>query len=122
MNIRISVPLVPDSVNTYSRHAKGGHYKSARASAFERDFAMFVRGNRIIGEKFAVSLRVYVGPRQHPDVDNLPKQILDGLSRNGVLVSEKGKQLSDNHITKLEVERITTDRENPRTEILIETL
>jgi len=120
--ISFVVPLVPPSVNTYTRHSKGRHFKTAETEAFERAMATFCRGHRCVGEKFSVRLDVYFGPKQARDVDNLPKCVLDGIAKNGVLVNRKGEPLSDNHVDELTVRKWSTDRKNPRTEITVRAL
>ena len=121
-SVTFTVPLVPDSVNTYTRHSGGRHYKSKRATAFENAFPLFCRNLQVVGEKFAVSIIVYVGPKQHPDVDNLAKQPLDCLALAGLLVNRKGEVISDNHVRKMSIERNDEQRDNPRTEITVTAL
>ncbi len=116
--ISFTVPMIPDSVNTYTRHSAGMHFKSKRAQAWERDFHLFVKGH-VTGDTFAVTLRFVLGPRQHPDIDNLGKQPLDSLARAGVLRNGKGIAVSDNKIKRLTMEIVDNDRKNERTEITV---
>jgi Holliday junction resolvase RusA-like endonuclease len=116
------VPMIPDSVNTYTRHAKGRHFKSDRARAFEHTMPLFVRGAHVVGTRFSVSLRFVLGPKQHPDIDNLAKQVLDSLADCGVFRSAAGKFLSDNSVKRLTMEIDDEDRKNPRTEIIVRAL
>ena len=117
--IRFVVPMIPDSVNTYTRHAKGRHFKSKRAQSFEAMLPLFVRGQYVIGKRFEVHLLFVLGPRQHPDIDNLPKQVLDGLAGAGVFRSAEGKRLTDNSVKRMIVDLDDEDRKNPRTEITV---
>jgi Holliday junction resolvase RusA-like endonuclease len=122
MSARIVIPLIPESVNHYTQHSKGRHFKNKRAQAFEAALPLYIRGQKVCGERFSVSLRFVLGPKQHPDVDNLPKQVLDGLAKAGVFINYKGTPLSDNKVKRLVVDVIENDRANCRTEITVEAI
>lgn len=99
----IHVPLVPPSVNAYTRHGNGRHYKSAEANAFENAFPLFVRGQHVIGKSFYVFVGVTLGAKDKLDADNAPKMVLDALADCAVFRDSKGRTLSDAHVTHLEV-------------------
>lgn len=111
--MKIVVPLVPPSVNSYVRHTrKGGHYVTKEARAFRNAICVLAAGRTVAAEQYEVRLSVYLGKGLHPDVDNLPKCCLDALEDAGVIHSDAAVQ-------KLTVEKFR-DWENPRTEIVVE--
>ena len=120
--IEFTIPLVPPSVNTYTRHARGRHFKTKEAAAFEAAFPFFFRNPGCVGETFRVEIDVWLGPKMHRDIDNLPKQVLDGISRGGLLVNGKGKILSDYAVKELEVRMFSDERDNQRTTVRIYSL
>lgn len=96
--VTLVIPMLPPSVNTYTRHTRSGrHYKSAETEAWEWAFASLCGHEWVEGERFFVHITYTFGPKQHPDIDNLQKCVLDAIAKAGMLRSKKGKKLSDSH-------------------------
>jgi len=94
-SLTFTVPLVPPSVNTYVRHARGRHYKTTEAKAFAQAvhiFAVKELGSEnwpLHGTNFRVSALVSCRNRKSADVDNYLKLILDSLVDAGVLPDDR---------------------------------
>ena len=108
---RIVVPMEPPSVNGYVRHARGRHFKTKAAEAWEWAMAVYARNTASIEGDVEVEYIVYRGKGSKGDVDNYAKVILDGLKNVGVLKT-------DDAVTDL-IGRKRRDRDNPRTEIIV---
>lgn len=113
--VKISVPLVPPSVNAYVRHTRSGrHYVTGEAKAFKAAVQVLSRGASVPATGYAVQLAIYLGKGQRIDVDNAAKLPLDALVAAGVIGS-------DAWIERLTIEKFR-DWENPRTEIEVTAL
>ena len=95
-SVKIVIPLVPPSVNAYVRHyTTGRHHLTAEAVSFRDGLCLIARTAKRLDpsvQRFDVDIRVYLAERlwiQVPDVDNLPKLILDGLKLGGVFVDDR---------------------------------
>lgn len=84
----IEIPGVPPSVNSYVRHARGGHYVTAAAERFKADLALLAAGRRVAGDEYEVWITVTLGKWQRGDIDNFSKVSLDGLVEAGVIRSD----------------------------------
>jgi Holliday junction resolvase RusA-like endonuclease len=122
----ITVPMLPPSVNHYVEHkGLGVHVKSAAAKAWERDWPIWGRQRSIVGKRFAVTIAYRFGPRDHFDVDNLNKCVLDCVAKSGMLRDAKDKALSDSHVKCLHVEIFDRPEHRelgPQTEITIDAM
>jgi Holliday junction resolvase RusA-like endonuclease len=121
--------MLPPSTNKYVRHfeseGKQIHTKTPQVRAWERDFALFVRGQYVTGERFQATLRFRFGPGDGYDVDNLNKCALDCTAKAGVIRDPEGHWLSDRWFKKLIVEIHDTDQDRKlgqQTEIIVEAL
>lgn len=121
--------MLPPSVNHYVEHGfrrgKPYHAKTPEALAWERDVAMFLRGEFVTGLRFAAQLRFRMGPGQGFDVDNLNKCTLDSVANAGAIRDAKGKWLSDRHFKTLHVEILDLPEHRAlgaQTEITIEAI
>lgn len=91
----ITIPLLPPSVNHYVFHGNTRrHHLSRDAAKFRDDLCLISKGKRAIAQsnRFDVEIRVYyvMRPWQHvPDVDNLPKLVLDGLKAARVFPDDR---------------------------------
>ena len=101
----IKVPMVPPSVNAYTRHANGHHYKSRDARSFEAIFPVFVNGQFVSAKSFKVFLRIVLGRGDKGDADNFAKMPLDMCARAGVFRDLKGELMSDAHVDILTIVR-----------------
>jgi Holliday junction resolvase RusA-like endonuclease len=117
-SVRITVPLIPPSVNHYKmRTRRGVTFVTDDAKAFKA--AVCYCSLRHTSDPFKafsdcdleVEVIVYQGKGDKGDVDNYAKCVLDGLVEAGVI-------RTDAAITDLTL-RKRRDRENPRTEINI---
>lgn len=127
--VKITIPMLPPSVNHYIKHAvvrgKQRHFKTPETEAWERDFGYFVRGQYVIGKRFAVILRFRMGEGDGFDVDNLNKCTLDCAAKAGTIRNKKGDWLSDRWFKRLTVEILDTEQDRAlgqQTEIIIEAL
>lgn len=99
----IVIPLVPPSVNkTLTHEARTGCMKSEHRK-FRDDVIILARGKKapILAERFDVEIRVYLAERpwqRVPDVDNLSKLLLDGLTKAEVFPDDKF--ISDIHVRR----------------------
>jgi crossover junction endodeoxyribonuclease RusA len=114
--VKIVIPLVPPSVNSYVRHTrKGGHYVTAEAKAFKEAVAILGREKGdLVAEAYHVHIDVYLGKNGRGDLDNFAKIPIDALVYAGIIRSD-----SDVEAVSL---RKFRDPGNPRTEITIEAL
>jgi crossover junction endodeoxyribonuclease RusA len=83
--MKITIPGVPPSVNSYVRHSRGRHYKTSAATKFQSDIAILAAGRVVNADEYWVTIEVTLGPKQRGDVDNFPKVCLDGLVKAGVI-------------------------------------
>jgi len=122
MSIKILIPMEPIGVNHYVRHTRSGrHYKTPEAKSFEEIGAIACRGFSVSAKAFSVTVNIYQGAGKKGDIDGYLKQTLDLLATNGVLLDKKGKRTTDAHITELHATK-QRDRDNPRTEVIVEGL
>lgn len=109
--VRISIPLIPPSVNHYKRTSGGRYFVTKEAVAFMDAIALLRRGQSITAKFYTVAADIFLGFGKRGDVDNFAKCILDGLVKAGVIHSDAA------------VEELTLrkhrDRGNPRTEIVV---
>lgn len=123
------LPMLPPSVNHYTLHGGGKHYKSPEAAAFERDFPLVLptsaRGAFVTSEskRFAVTVRINPGPGGRGDIDNRSKLLLDCCAAAGMFRDGKGREVSDAHVK--ETHHYLDDspeqrREGPYVDITIE--
>jgi Holliday junction resolvase RusA-like endonuclease len=123
--VSISIPMVPPSVNHYVTHGGGFHRKSAEAKAWERDWPIFSQRKFVQGSRFAVTLEIWLAPKDKGDVDNFSKCPLDCIAKSGMLIDAKGLPLTDATIIALHVFLYKTEadrREGPKTVVTIEAL
>lgn len=119
--MKFTIPALPAPVNHYVKHSRGRHFKTERALAFEKAFPLFCPKSPIIGLTFSVSIVVYPNIGKRFDVDAYGKQILDMIAKCGLLVSPKGKTLTDYAFRQMVVTIENYDGD-PRLEIEIESL
>ena len=129
--MRLTIPAIPASANTYTRHTRSGqHYKCSEAIAFEHAAALafqqqkpepLPRGENI---RYAMCYTVYLGKGRHPDLSNCEKQIGDclqdvysGTGKRRILV-ERRLIDRDSKIDHICAHRYR-DNARPRTEIEI---
>lgn len=111
--IAFTVPLIPPSVNHYKmRTRKGVTFVGADALKFKEAVGIFSRGRSLQADEYMIHISIYLGSKQKGDVDNFCKVVLDGLVDAEVIHSDAA-------VRKLIVEK-HRDRENPRTEIVVE--
>lgn len=125
--VRLTVPLVPPSVNHYKkpvtfRVSGGGVQKgfavTPEGKAFKQAVAIFARGQTVSPStphqrnqvRYALYVTVYLGEKQRGDGDNFWKCIADGLVDAGVIHS-------DARVRRWRLDVEDNDRGNPRTEI-----
>lgn len=109
---RLTIPLIPPSVNSYARHTRsGGHYVTGEAAGFKNAIVLLARHQSVAAEHYAVTVVLYLGKGQRLDADNSLKCVLDGLQAAGVIAS-------DSKITELHVFK-RRDWERPRTEVTV---
>lgn len=115
IELRITVPLEPPSVNHYKRLKVIGKHVSTfvtkEAKAYMAALAVCASGRSVNAKTYAIAFRVYQGKESRGDVDNYSKCVLDGLVHAGVIHSDSA--VVDLRISK---ER---DWSNPRTEIIV---
>lgn len=122
-----SLPFLPPSVNHYLDHkSASNHSLSAAAKAFKRDFPILVRpGQYVIGKRFQVSIRYWMGPKDRGDIDNYDKLLLDCIADAGMMRDSNGKELSDAWIKRrlTEIRDSPEDRKiGPKTEVILRPL
>ena len=125
-SVRITVPLIPPSVNHYKmRTRKGVTFVSHEAKAFKDAVIIFARQanadllldwnclpeSRLRKIRYELEARVYFGKDQKGDGDNLWKCIADGLKEARVIHSDAA--VSD------WIMRVRRDWGAPRTEITV---
>jgi len=109
------------------RDGKTIHQKTPEARAWERDFPLFARQKYVVSDapRFRVAIQIFFAPREHGDVDNFAKCVLDCIAAHGMLRGADLKELSDAHVRELTVALYDSkaDREKgPLTRITIEAL
>jgi crossover junction endodeoxyribonuclease RusA len=110
--LKLSVPLVPPSVNHYVKHTRDGrHYVTAAAKAYKQAVAICARGKRVRAKQYEVKVVIYLGYRQRGDADNFLKVIGDGLEEAGVIHSDGAIRHWDLYLDR--------DVKNPRTKITV---
>jgi Holliday junction resolvase RusA-like endonuclease len=131
--ISFTVPyLCPPSVNHFKKPCKYigrdgslhlGFKLTKETKAYYDAVAIFAR-NRTVAPatdaerrkvKYKVQADVYLGPKARGDADNFGKTICDGLARAGVIHS-------DAFVAENIINVHKDDRDNPRTEFLVERL
>ncbi len=107
------VPLIPPSVNHYVKHTRTGrHYVTAEAKTYKDAVAVIAKSKgKVFGERWEVSIGIFLGANQRRDVDNCGKVVLDALQSSGLIES-------DSRVDRLVIEK-ARDRQNPRTEITV---
>jgi crossover junction endodeoxyribonuclease RusA len=122
MTIKIVIPMEPMGVNHYVRHTRAGrHYKTPEAISFEQIGAIACRGLAVSAKEYSVTIHIYQGAKKKGDIDGYAKQTLDLLATNGVLLDKNGKHSTDAHVIELHMTK-QRDRNNPRTEVIVEGL
>ncbi len=113
--IRLTIPLVPPSVNHYVKHTRSGrHYVTQEAKAFKEAICILAAGKAVTAKRYAVVLKAFFGKGHRGDVDNLGKCVLDGLVSAGCIHSDAA-------VDELTIQKFR-DWENPRTEITVRAL
>lgn len=122
MSVKIIIPMEPMGVNHYVRHTRAGrHYKTPEAISFEQIGAIACRGLAVSAKEYSVTIHIYQGAKKKGDIDGYAKQVLDLLATSGVLLDKKGKRSTDAHVIELHMTK-QRDRNNPRTEVIVEGL
>jgi Holliday junction resolvase RusA-like endonuclease len=129
--VTFTVPyLTPPSVNHYKTptmytgrdgYAHRGFKLTKEAKAYKEAVALFSRGRTVapIEDKdrrrarYRVEVHVYLGPRQRLDADNGGKLLCDALEYAGVIHS-------DNFVAPFTCHPHKDQRDNPRTEFIVE--
>lgn len=120
MSVKIVIPMEPVGVNHYVKHTRSGrHYKTKEAIAFEQVGAIYCLGQSISAKAYSVTIHIFQGEKKKGDIDGYAKQVLDLLAANGVLLDHKGNRSTDAHVIELHMTK-QRDRDNPRTEIIVE--
>lgn len=111
--IRLTIPLVPPSVNHYKMKSRHGHwYVTPEATGFKHAIAIMFGGREFGPHKaYELDVTVYLGAKQRGDGDNFWKVIADGLKDCGAIHSDAAVTDWYMHVRR--------DRENPRTEIVV---
>lgn len=113
LSVKITVPLVPVSVNHYKlRTRRGVTFVSKEAIAYKKAVGICAAGKSVTAKSYVVYIGVYLGKKGKGDVDNFCKVVLDGLTAAGVIHSDAA-------IRSLTVEKFR-DVNNPRTEIVVQ--
>jgi hypothetical protein len=114
-DVSFTVPMIPRSVNTYTRHCIVGgrirRFVQKDALSFIDAVRTCCGGQSVAGKSYEVRFIVHEGKGARGDIDNRAKLVLDGLVKAGVIHS-------DSAITDLSMAK-RKDRENPRTEIFV---
>lgn len=90
----ITIPLIPPSLNaTVAFESRNGRMRPDHKK-FRDDVVLLTRGKKapLLADRFEVEIRVYIAPRkwgQVPDIDNLPKALLDALKIAGVFPDDR---------------------------------
>jgi len=114
----ITIPLIPPSLNRSVRFEAHYGRLSPEHRKFRDDVVLLSRGKKapILAERFDVEIRVYLAHRRWgnvPDVDNLPKLLLDGLKLAEVFPDDRF--ISDIHVRRRKAE----GRADERTVVII---
>jgi Holliday junction resolvase RusA-like endonuclease len=110
--LKITVPLVPPSVNHYKKpRGRGKWFVIGEAQAFKDAVALFAQGRRVIAKEYGVELYILLGKGDKGDIDNFAKCALDGLKDAGVIHSDAA-------VTNLVLFK-DRDETAPRTEIKV---
>ena len=80
----ITIPLIPPSLNQSVGYAARYGHKRQDHQKFKDDVILLTRGKKapLLAVRFDVEIRVFIAERpweQVPDIDNLPKTLLDAL-------------------------------------------
>jgi Holliday junction resolvase RusA-like endonuclease len=75
----------------------------------------------VSAKEYSVTIHIYQGAKKKGDIDGYAKQTLDLLATNGVLLDQNGKRSTDAHVIELHMTK-QRDRNNPRTEVIVEGL
>lgn len=111
--IRLVVPLIPPSVNSYVRHTRSGrHYVTAAAKAFKAAVALVARRQKVEGDSYQVKIAIYLGKGDRGDLDNFGKVVLDSIVAAGVIHSDAA-------VSEIFMQKFR-DPQNPRTVIEVE--
>jgi crossover junction endodeoxyribonuclease RusA len=87
----------PPTVNTYWRSVKGRNILSAKARAYKKEAAYFLKSQDLEGE-LQVEIECNMPDKRRRDLDNLLKPLLDVMDENNVY--EDDSQISDLRIYK----------------------
>ena len=122
--LKFTVPMIPPTVNHYVKHTRSGrHYVTKEGMAFKAAVGLLARGATVAPEtrrdrskaRYRLTVRVFLGPKQRGDGDNLWKCVADGLVEANVIHSDAAVKEwlmfvdGDERIqgrTEIEVERI----------------
>ena len=121
--LRITIPLNPRTKKNGQRilkNFKTGRRFIAPSEAFEtyqKDCGYYLGSarNRLIAEPVNVMAVYYMGSRHEVDIINLHSALHDVLVHYGVLADDNSKI-----VMGTDGSRVKYDKENPRTEVLIE--
>ena len=108
----IIIPRLHHSINQW----KNWHHQkyNTEKRSWSDEIYYITRGKKGLNGKVEVVVKYYFKTKQKRDLDNYtPKFIMDGLVKAGMIEED-----NSSIVTKLSVE-ILHDKENPRTEILI---
>lgn len=119
--MRITIPLRPVSKKNNQQVAYNPKIKryfivqSERYKAYEKAFLKLVRSDEPIDRPVNVQMVFYMPTERNADLVNLEECCLDCLVRAGVLAD-------DNHkiVKSMDGSCVMYDKDNPRTEVLIE--
>jgi Holliday junction resolvase RusA-like endonuclease len=90
----ITIPLIPPSLNkSVGFEARNGCLRADHRK-FRDDVILLTRGKKapLLAVRFDVEIRVFIAQRpwnQVPDIDNLPKTLLDALTKAGVFPDDR---------------------------------
>jgi crossover junction endodeoxyribonuclease RusA len=83
----ISIPW-PPTANTNVRHARGGHFLTAKHKNFRAEVAVLIMGSKPLQGRLAITINAFPPDRRARDLDNLVKPILDALQHGGLYASD----------------------------------
>lgn len=109
----ITIPLIPPSLNATVRNTVLYGRKSTEHKKFVDDVILLTRGKKapVLAVRLDVEIRVYIAPRpwaQVPDIDNLPKALLDALKLAEVFPDDRF--ISDCHALRRKANGIRDER------------